>query len=143
MGTVAATPRSRRSVRFLEGFQAGGFGMRPEVWMARYVEALERNRGRAAEAAELLGISERHLRRLRDRFEAEGAERVSGRRACSSVNTGISPRLTTCFGPRTECARKPRCPFAVNGHILGWPTHKDKSSEFSATYVLTTNQNGR
>ena len=88
-------------------------------------------------------FGERHLRRLRDRFEAEGAERVSGRRACSSVNTGISPRLTTCFGPRTECARKPRCPFAVNGHILGWPTHKDKSSEFSATYVLTTNQNGR
>jgi transposase len=41
------------------------------------------------EAAELLGISERHFRRLRDRYEAEGAEglidrrrgRASGRRA--------------------------------------------------------------
>jgi len=60
--------------------------------MARYVEGLERYRvGRLScgEAAELLGISERHFRRLRDRYEAEGAEglidrrrgRASGRRA--------------------------------------------------------------
>lgn len=60
--------------------------------MARYVEALERYRGgrlSGVEAAELLGISERHFRRLRDRYEAEGAEglidrrrgRASGRRA--------------------------------------------------------------
>jgi hypothetical protein len=45
--------------------------------MARYVEGLERYRvGRLSrvEAAELLGISERHFRRLRDRYEAEGAE---------------------------------------------------------------------
>jgi len=66
--------------------------MRPEVRMARYIEGLERYRaGRLScgEAAELLGISERHFRRLRDRYEAEGAEgvidrrrgRVSGRRA--------------------------------------------------------------
>ena len=60
--------------------------------MARYVEGLERYRGgrlSCGEAAELLGISERHFRRLRDRYEAEGAEglidrrrgRASGRRA--------------------------------------------------------------
>jgi transposase len=60
--------------------------------MARYIDGLERYRaGRLScgEAAELLGISERHFRRLRDRYEAEGAEglidrrrgRVSGRRA--------------------------------------------------------------
>jgi transposase len=66
--------------------------MQPEVRMARYVEALERYRGgrlSCVEAAELLGISERHFRRLRDRYEAEGAEglidrrrgRASGRRA--------------------------------------------------------------
>src|SRR5215470_15457875 len=66
--------------------------MRPEVRMARYIEGLERYRaGRLScgEAAALLGISERHFRRLRDRYEAEGAEglidrrrgRVSGRRA--------------------------------------------------------------
>ena len=66
--------------------------MRPEVRMARYIEGLECYRaGRLScgEAAELLGISERHFRRLRDRYEAEGAEglidrrrgRVSGRRA--------------------------------------------------------------
>src|SRR5689334_18701739 len=66
--------------------------MRPEVRMARYVEALERHRGgrlSCVEAAEVLGISERHFRRLRDRYEAEGAEglihrgrgRASGRQA--------------------------------------------------------------
>lgn len=62
--------------------------------MARYVEGLERHRaGRLSclEAAELLGISERHFRRLRDRYEAEGAEglidrrrgRASGRRVAT------------------------------------------------------------
>ena len=60
--------------------------------MARIVEAIERYRSRAlscGEAAELLGMSERHFRRLRDRYEAQGAEglidrrrgRASGRRA--------------------------------------------------------------
>jgi transposase len=62
-----------------------------EVRVARIVEAVGRYRsGRLSciEAAEVLGISERHFRRLRDRYEAEGAEglidqrrgRVSGRR---------------------------------------------------------------
>ena len=66
--------------------------MRPEVRMSRYLDGLERYRsGRLSciEAAELLGLSERHFRRLRDRYEAEGAEglidrrrgRRSGRRA--------------------------------------------------------------
>jgi transposase len=68
--------------------------MRPEVRMARYLEGLERQRaGRLScvEAAEFLGISERHFRRLRDRYEAEGAEglidrrrgRASGRRVAA------------------------------------------------------------
>ena len=51
--------------------------------MARYVEALERHRGgrlSCIEAAEVLGISERHFRRLRDRYEAEGAEGLIDRR---------------------------------------------------------------
>ncbi|HEY2019478.1 MAG TPA: helix-turn-helix domain-containing protein [Bryobacteraceae bacterium] len=46
--------------------------MPPEVRMARYVEALERHRGgrlSCVEAAEVLGIGERHFRRLRDRYE--------------------------------------------------------------------------
>src|SRR3974390_2478245 len=66
--------------------------MRSEVRMARYVEGVKRycaGRLSCMEAAELLGISERHFRRLRDRYEAEGAEglidrrrgRASGRRA--------------------------------------------------------------
>ena len=60
--------------------------------MARYLEALSRYRAGAfscVEAAEFLGLSERHFRRLRDVYEAEGAEglidkrrgRASGRRA--------------------------------------------------------------
>ena len=60
--------------------------------MARYLEGLSRYRVGAfscIEAAEFLGISERHFRRLRDVYEAEGAEglidkrrgRASGRRA--------------------------------------------------------------
>ena len=59
--------------------------------MARIVEAIGRWRSGALsclEAAEVLGMRERHFRRLRDRYEAEGAEglvdrrrgRVSGRR---------------------------------------------------------------
>jgi transposase len=59
--------------------------------MARIVETIGRWRSGALscmEAAEVLGMSERHFRRLRDRYEAEGAEglidrrrgRVSGRR---------------------------------------------------------------
>lgn len=51
--------------------------------MARYLEALERYRGgrlSCVEAAELLGISERHFRRLRDRYEAQGAEGLIDRR---------------------------------------------------------------
>lgn len=65
--------------------------MLTEVRVARIVEAVGRYRGgrlSCIEAAEVLGISERHFRRLRDRYEAEGAEglidrrrgRVSGRR---------------------------------------------------------------
>jgi transposase len=59
--------------------------------MSRYLDGIHQYRQRrlnCVEAAELLGISERHFRRLRDRYEAEGAEglidrrrgRVSGRR---------------------------------------------------------------
>jgi transposase len=64
----------------------------PEVRVARIVEAIGRYRGGAlscVEAAEALGMSERHFRRLRERYEADGAEglidrrrgRASGRRA--------------------------------------------------------------
>lgn len=51
--------------------------------MARILDALSRwNAGSVScvEAAELLGISERHFRRLRDRYEAEGAEGLIDRR---------------------------------------------------------------
>ena len=57
--------------------------MRPEVRMARYIEGIDRYRsGRLSclEAAEFLGISERHFRRLRDRYETQGAEGLIDRR---------------------------------------------------------------
>src|SRR3712207_2382038 len=66
--------------------------MLPEVRMARIIDAIGLHQARklsCVEAAELLGMSERHFRRLRDADEAQGAEgivdrrrgRVSGRRA--------------------------------------------------------------
>jgi transposase len=51
--------------------------------MARIVEAIGRYRiGELSciEAAEVLGMSERHFRRLRDRYEAQGAEGIVDRR---------------------------------------------------------------
>ena len=76
--------------------------------MARYIEGLERYRaGRLSceEAAELLGVSERHFRRLRDRYEADGAEglidrrrgRVSGRRAPVDQIEFVIEQYRTCY----------------------------------------------
>ena len=51
--------------------------------MARYVAGLERHRAGSLScvaAADILGISERHFRRLRDRYEADGAEGLIDRR---------------------------------------------------------------
>ena len=51
--------------------------------MARIVDAIgsyHRRELSCLEAAELLGMSERHFRRLRDRYEAEGAEGIIDRR---------------------------------------------------------------
>ena len=66
--------------------------MLPEVRMARIIDAIGLHRTKrlsCVEAAELLGMSERHFRRLRDAYEERGAEgivdrrrgRASGRRA--------------------------------------------------------------
>jgi len=66
--------------------------MLPEVRMARVTDAIGLHRSNklsCVEAVEMLGMSERHFRRLRDAYEAEGAEgiidgrrgRASGRRA--------------------------------------------------------------
>jgi hypothetical protein len=66
--------------------------MLPEVRMARILDALASHRAKwlsCVDAAELLGMSERHFRRLRDAHAAKGAEglidrrrgRASGRRA--------------------------------------------------------------
>ena len=57
--------------------------MHPEIRIVRITEALGRYRSgtlSCLEAAEVLGMSERHFRRLRDRYEAEGAEGLVDRR---------------------------------------------------------------
>ncbi len=57
--------------------------MLPQLRMARIVDAIggwHRGELSCQEAAELLGFSERHFRRLRDRYEAQGAEGIIDRR---------------------------------------------------------------
>lgn len=57
--------------------------MLPEIRMARIVETIGRywtGELSCLEAAEILGMSERHFRRLRDRYEADGAEGIVDRR---------------------------------------------------------------
>ena len=83
--------------------------MHAEVRMARIVEAIGLYRSgkvTCEEAAEWLGMSERHFRRLRDRYEADGAEGiidrrrgcVSGRRApMDQVDWVIDQYMTRYF----------------------------------------------
>ncbi|MDB5479444.1 MAG: transposase, partial [Caulobacteraceae bacterium] len=83
--------------------------MHAEVRMARIVEAIGLYRtGKVTcdAAAEWLGMSERHFRRLRDRYEAQGAEgiidrrrgRASGRRApVDQVEWVIEQYMTRYF----------------------------------------------
>src|SRR3954453_7641898 len=57
--------------------------MLPEVRMARIIDAIGLHQARklsCVEAAELLGMSERHFRRLRDAYEERGAEGIVDRR---------------------------------------------------------------
>jgi len=57
--------------------------MLSEIRMARIVEAIGRVRSRklsCIEAAEFLGVSERHFRRLRDSYEEGGAEAIADKR---------------------------------------------------------------
>src|SRR5271166_5593538 len=90
--------------------------MQPEVRMARYVEALERYRGgrlSCVEAAELLGISERHFRRLRERYEAAGAEGL--------IDRPLKPARRQPCGFVDNALRYPQPHRAINnrsGHIM-------------------------
>ena len=89
---------STRYVRFLEAFQGGGI-MDPEI-RVRIAEALGRYGSGALsclEAAEVLGMSERHFRRLRDRSRPRG-RRVLWTGAWGGPR-GAARRLTRSNGP--------------------------------------------
>ena len=81
--------------------------MLPEVRMARIIDAIGLHQARklsCVEAAELLGMSERHFRRLRDAYEAHGAEGiVDRRRGRASGRVGYPPREPAL--PRSTEAR--------------------------------------
>ena len=72
-----------RYVRFLEASKDPGVSRDPEIRIVRVAAALGRYGSGALgglEGAEILGMSERHFRRLRDGYEAEGAEGPVDRR---------------------------------------------------------------
>jgi Winged helix-turn helix len=82
--------------------------MLPEVRMARIIDAIELHRQKklsCVEAGALLGMSERHFRRLRDAYEAHGAEgiidrrrgRASGRRAGVDEITWVIEEFRTRY----------------------------------------------
>src|SRR4029453_18277630 len=81
--------------------------MLPEVRMARIIDAIGLHQAKklsCVEAAELLGMSERHFRRLRDAYEAQGAEGIIDRRRgrASGRRAGVDEIawLFEGFGPR-------------------------------------------
>jgi transposase len=82
--------------------------MLPEVRMARIIDAIGLHQAKklsCVEAAELLGMSERHFRRLRDAYEERGAEgivdrrrgRASGRRAPVDEVTWVVEEFRTRY----------------------------------------------
>jgi hypothetical protein len=113
--------------------------------MARIVEAIGRWRSGALsceQAAEVLGMSERHFRRLRDRYEAEGAEGVIDRRrgrVCADPRPprradrrqGLSqPRRPE--GPRRRPVAEPDCRAQAQGDPA-WRGDLDVAARCTAT----------
>ncbi len=90
--------------------------MLPEVRMARIIDAIGLHRKRklsCVEAEALLGLSERHFRRLRDAYEAHGAEGIVDRRPWP----GVGP---TRAGGRDRMGDRgvPDAPFRFHGQAL-------------------------
>src|SRR4051794_17553219 len=108
--------------------------MLPEVRMARVIDAIELHRKRklsCVEAGALLGMSERHFRRLRDAYEAHGAEgiidrrrgRASGRRAGVDEITWVIEEFRTRYFDFRACRKLWRraqdglCPTPVSHFV--------------------------
>jgi hypothetical protein len=93
------------------------------VRMARCLEALADSVGRLSvmAAAELIGVSDRQFRRLRDRYEAEGAEglidrrrgRISGRRVAGDSKPGSLPHFPVMPGLALPCTGHPRAGWSA------------------------------
>src|SRR3982750_4409006 len=76
--------------------------MLPEVRMARIIDAIGLHQAKklsCVEAGALLGMSERHFRRLRDAYEAHGAEGIIDRRRgrASGRRAGVDEIIPTCM----------------------------------------------
>src|SRR4051794_4034730 len=83
--------RDRLGAHDLSGFHRRD-RMLAEVRMARVIDAIELHRKKklnCVEAGALLGMSERHFRRLRDAYEAHGAEGIIDRRRASGRRAGV------------------------------------------------------
>ncbi len=82
--------------------------------MARIVEAIGHYQAGAVsclEAVELLGMSERHFRRLRDRYEEDGPERIiDRRRGPAHANLGYSVVLEARWRVRDGAMLRPGQP---------------------------------
>src|SRR5512143_2185453 len=59
-------------------------------------------------------------------------------RACSAVSTGVLPRRTTCFGPRTACAGLVATiwPVTSQSKHMGSYRHRDERSHDQAQKVV-------
>jgi hypothetical protein len=101
--------------------------------MARIVEAIGRYRsGRLSclEAAEFLGMGERHFRRLRVRYEADGAEgiidrrrgRLSWRRAAVDQVQWVIAHGPKRSSGHLMCYKKRTSSRAIDTNIGGYPT---------------------
>src|SRR5271168_1979599 len=94
--SVASDMSGLGSAWFVRFFEPGDH-MLPEVRMARVLDAIVSHRaGRLScvEAGELLGLSERHFRRLRDAYEDRGEEGLVDRRRGRVSSSRIPEALT-------------------------------------------------
>jgi transposase len=125
---------------------------RKEAPRVGLVKALIAGRIRSREVAEALHVSDRHVRRLRRRFEAQGAEgllhrsrgRPSPRRLASRLRQRVATLLTTTYRDFNDCHATEKLQevegLAISGatvrrlrHALGRPAkHRRRPRQYRA-----------